>query len=235
MRVATWNLEWAKPGTRRHGRGIEQLDSIDADVVVTTEHSIFDWDRYPHRIDAGPDWGYETVDGRRKVIAWSKQPWHSVTIGEEGAALGRLVRGVTSAGDAAFTLIGVCIPWRDAHVRTGRRDRAVWDEHREFLGPLSVSISSADDRMPAIVAGDFNQRFPRSRQPVKIFDEVAQALSGVRVLTGGDFECGKLIDHVAASDHVTAASIDTWPKVIDGHRLTDHSGVAVELVQSATV
>jgi len=74
VRVATWNLEWAKPGSRRHQRCLEQLESVDADVVVTTEHSLTDWEAYPHRVDAGTDWGYPIVDGRRKVIAWSRAP-----------------------------------------------------------------------------------------------------------------------------------------------------------------
>ena len=56
-----------------------------------------------------------------------------------------------------------------------------------------------------------------------------QALAGVQVATDGGFDCGSLIDHVAVSDDVTVTSIEAWSNVVDGHRLTDHSGVAVTL------
>ena len=47
--------------------GIERFDAtgirltsgerLDADIVVTTEDSVHDWDSYPYRIDGGADWG----------------------------------------------------------------------------------------------------------------------------------------------------------------------------------
>jgi len=94
MRVATWNLEWAKPGTPRHDRVLAHLESVDADVVITCEDSVHDWDAYP-------------------------------------------------------------------------------------------------------------------------FD------------TAGETNEGQLIDHVASSKELTVVSVDAWPNVIDGHRITDDSGVAV--------
>ena len=74
LRIATWNLEWATPGSGRHERAVRHLVGLDADIIVTTEDSVHEWDAYPHRIDGGPDWGYPIKGQRRKVIAWSRTP-----------------------------------------------------------------------------------------------------------------------------------------------------------------
>lgn len=229
MRIATWNLEWAKPGTKRHARCIDHLESLNADVIVTTEHSAFDWPTFPYRVDAGPDWGYPLVEGRRKVIAWSKTPWFSIHDDWDGAARGRLIRSSTETGAGRIDLVSVCIPWRDAHVRTGRKDQGIWDEHREYLDTLADVIGGAEGRGPTIVAGDFNQRFPRTRQPVDVFEKLQNALGGLDVVTAGEFDCGRLIDHVATSSDLSVTGTTAWPNVIDGNRLTDHSGVVVDL------
>lgn len=229
MRVATWNLEWATPGTKRHDRCIEHLESMDADVIVTTEHSLFDWPAYPHRIDAGLDWGYPLVEGRRKVIAWSKTPWSTTDDQQDGAVRGRLARARTQTDIGQIDVIAVCIPWRDAHVQTGRRNRAIWDEHREYLATLAEVARSAGGECLTIVAGDFNQRVPRTRQPVDVFEKLTASLGDLEVVTAGEFDCGTLIDHVATTRDLTATSIDAWSNVIEGRRLTDHSGVVVTL------
>jgi hypothetical protein len=40
---------------------------------------------------------------------------------------------VTDTPIGPIRFVGVCIPWRDAHVRTGRRDRAPCEDHLRFL------------------------------------------------------------------------------------------------------
>ncbi|MDF1845135.1 MAG: endonuclease/exonuclease/phosphatase family protein [Rubripirellula sp.] len=37
IRIATWNLEWAKPGTERAEKCLERLRAIDPDVICLTE------------------------------------------------------------------------------------------------------------------------------------------------------------------------------------------------------
>ena len=145
VRIATWNLEWAVPGTGRHDRAFAQLESIGADIVVTTEDSVHDWDAYPYRIDGGADWGYRIVEGRRKVIAWSKTPWADMATLDDGACRGRFVRGRTNVGGVEVQMLAVCIPWRDAHVRSGRRDSKVWDEHIDFCSGLASEIAPSHE------------------------------------------------------------------------------------------
>lgn len=231
MRVATWNLEWAVPGTARHDRALAQLQSVDADIVVTTEDSLHDWDRYPYRIDGGTDWGYRIVEGRRKVIAWSRAPWSDVTTFVDGGCRGRFVRARTTVDGVGLWVLAVCIPWRDAHVRSDRRDHMGWEEHIEFCHELGSQITDAVADGPTVIAGDFNQRIPRVNQPIRAADALADGLAAVDVPTAGEQEAGRLIDHIATSRYLEVARVISWANVIDGHRITDHSGAAVEAIR----
>jgi hypothetical protein len=105
IRVATWNLEWAKPGSARGRRAVEHLESVGADIVVTTEDYVHDWPAYPHRCDGGEDWGYRQVEGRRKAIAWSKSEWRSTSVIPQGAMAARFVSAVTRVDDVDVTVI----------------------------------------------------------------------------------------------------------------------------------
>ena len=228
-RIATWNLEWATPGTERHDRALAQLFDLDADVVVTTEDSTHEWAEYPHRIDAGPDWGYPRKGKRRKVIAWSRTPWTERMELEASASRGRFVGGVVHLDGLPVTVLAVCIPWRDAHVRTGRRDAAVWAEHLAFCAALRPAASMAVAAGLTVVAGDFNQRIPRTRQPPNVASALVDALGPLQVPTAGDHAVGRLIDHVAVTPAMTVLDVTAWSNVLDGQRLSDHAGVAVTL------
>ena len=229
IRVGTWNLEWAKPGTRRHSKALAHLESLDADVIVTTEEYLHEWPAYPHRIDGGPDWGYRRVDGRRKVIGWARTPWSDTRTIDHGATAGRFVAGRTSLDGVSIDVLAVCIPWRDAHVRSGRQDRNVWDEHLEFCETLGHEITDRLADGPVVVAGDFNQRVPRHRQPVRVAEALTRALEPLGVTTKGEQTVGSLIDHVACSSALRAVDVVAWPNTIDEVRISDHSGVAADL------
>jgi endonuclease/exonuclease/phosphatase family metal-dependent hydrolase len=228
VRLATWNLEWASPTSARGKAGRRHLESVGADVVVTTEDHRSQWDRFPHVVDAGGEWGYPIEATRRKVIAWSAAPWTDVRTIDHGATRGRLVAADTTIGDITATVVAVCIPWAAAHVSTGRRDRERWGEHLEFcasLGELLVSLSGA-----VVVAGDFNQTIPRRRQPQRVHDALIGALDGNDIVTAGETAVGPLIDHIAVGSAFTTTDVTTWPNVIDGTRISDHAGVAARIV-----
>ncbi|MFN3217664.1 MAG: endonuclease/exonuclease/phosphatase family protein [Acidimicrobiales bacterium] len=226
LRIATWNLEWATPGSDRHTRAIEHLAQFDADIVVTTEDSLHDWSEYPHRIDGGPDWGYPIRGARRKVIAWSRTPWEGVTELAERATHGRFVQGTTNVRGRKVQVLAVCIPWRNAHVKGGRTGREPWGEHVEFCEALGPAVAEAGGG-PVIVAGDFNQRIPRVNQPRAVADALGAALVPLRVATADEHAVGRLIDHVAVSADFAVVDVEAWTNVVDGRRISDHSGVVV--------
>lgn len=229
MRVATWNLEWATPGSARHDRAIRYLGRLDADIIVTTEDSLHDWVDYPHRIDGGPDWGYPISGQRRKVIAWSRGPWLVHEHLDAPSTQGRFVQGMTSVGGEMYRVLGVCIPWQDAHVRSGRADRERWAEHIDYCQALGPAIAESVGAGRSIVAGDFNQRLPRYRQPLAAAQALVHALGPLHVPTAGEQSVGQLIDHIAVSPDVAVHDVEAWSNIIDGERTSDHSGVAVTI------
>ncbi len=128
-----------------------------------------------------------------------------------------------------MNVLAVCIPWNDAHVRTGRRDATRWAEHLEFCAALQPAVIAATAAGLTIVAGDFNQRIPRTRQPPDVASALDDALGPLRVSTAGEQTVGRLIDHVAVSPTVTVLDVAAWSNIVDGHRISDHTGVAVTL------
>ena len=216
LRVATWNLEWATPGSARHERALGHLVRLDADIIVTTEDSLHDWDEYPHRIDGGSDWGYPIRGQRRKVIAWSRTPWVASTHLAAPATQGRFVCGMTDVGGKPIQVLAVCIPWPDAHVRGGRADRKRWAEHVDYCEALGPAVAESLGSGATIVAGDFNQRIPRSRQPHAVADSLGTALGPLHVASAGCQSVGQLIDHIAVSSDLTVHEVSAWPSIING-------------------
>jgi endonuclease/exonuclease/phosphatase family metal-dependent hydrolase len=142
---------------------------------------------------------------------------------------GRYASGCTLG--VRFT--GVCIPWRDAHVRTGRRDRKAWQDHLSFLehlGPIVAQQISA--AAPLCLLGDFNQRVPRHRQPPHVYEALQRVVTPALTCVTGDGAgvTRGLIDHVAVEPRMVVVDLVTLPKVTsDGVRLSDHEGVVVTL------
>ena len=228
MRVATWNTEWVASVHR--APITDTLLSTKADVIVGTEILDDVLPAYEHVVHAGTDWGYEVDDARRRKVAmWSKNPWSDVMTLDETSPGGRLIAATTDDGEGPVRVIGVCIPWDRAHVHTGRQDRVRWEDHEAFLTALGALISRQS--LPVVVAGDFNQRIPRDRQPLRVFDALCTALGDMEVPTAGETAHGRLIDHVAHSADLTSRIAD----VICPHRgdvkLSDHHGVVVDLTR----
>lgn len=226
MRVATWNVQWAAPRSARGVRVSAKLDAIKADILVITEGLPGLLPAHGYLIDAGSDWGYAEKPGRRKVLAWSKRPWRELHLVETGAAKGRVLAAVSDTDDGPVRVIAVCIPWQDAHVKTGRKDRKGWEEHVECCGQLLAFRHAFDRGVPTLVAGDFNQRIPRKRQPIRAEEALDAALVDMTVWTQGDTHCGQLIDHIAGSADLAFDSVEVWSAGDADGALSDHSGVA---------
>lgn len=174
--VATWNIEWATSRGRR-GPGIrDRLGSTAADILVVTEGQRDVLPDGGHVIDAGDDWGYKTEPDRRKVLVRSRQPLTEVTRMNSGAGAGRVVTALTETLSGPVRLLAVCIPWSRAHVTTGRRDAAAWSEHLECLDQIEELIGTFDSTVPVIVAGDFNQKIPRAKQPIRVAHRLAEVM-----------------------------------------------------------
>lgn len=234
LRVLVWNTEWARAHTPRGAEIKRVLEAADPDVVCVTEGAAELLPGNGHVIDSDPDFGYRQQEGRRKVLLWSPEPWEMVDrAGHPDMPGGRYVEGRTTTRSGPVRVIGVCIPWRGAHVSTGRRDRKPWEDHRRFLSCLDAVLAREALAIPEIVAGDFNQRIPRFRTPKAVFRQLMNVFeSRFSICTSGELEGadGPGIDHVAHTAGLEAVDVRVIPKVSQqGLRLSDHFGLSVEL------
>lgn len=227
--VSAWNVEWATPSSERGPRISAMLAVADSDITVVTEGSRGLLPEHGYTVDAGGDWGYGLQPIRRKVIVWSRFPLTVGVAGTEGATRGRLVVARAATPDGPVRIIGVCIPWRDAHVSTGRRDAQPWSEHMDYLDRLDGLLAGLDDDVPTLIAGDFNQRIPRGSQPVRVAVRLGEVISGWTIHTAGALPNGPHIDHIATNRSLVLESVRDWAAADHRGRLSDHAGVACRL------
>lgn len=172
----------------------------------------------------GADWGYEVGPDRRKVVLWSRWPITDVSseISEPG---GRHVCATIATPAGPIRLHAVCVPWAQAHVSGGQRNRKVWEDHLSYLMSLGQLLRQESERpgmagLPVIVAGDINQREqPRPFGSHKVRKAWADALAeaGLTVVTDET-----MIDKVAVSTGLSASD----PSIFPPERMSDHHAVS---------
>jgi exonuclease III len=248
MRLLTWNLAWATRASPRGAELLRRITAIQPDVAVLTEvtlplvEALGGW-----WAAADGDYGYAADGSRRKVVLWSRTPLRAVDAhGAAGLPGGRFVAAVVGGGGGGgdrgseppagaregVRVLGVCIPWRDAHVRSGRRDRQPWQDHLDYLAALAPLLAACTSR--TVVAGDFNQRNPRHRQPVAVSAALAQAFARWRWLTAGltDADGAATIDHVVATPDLVATPAQVASRRHAAGTLSDHFGVWCDVAGS---
>jgi len=78
MKIATWNVEWATPRSRRTPEILRRLADLGAEIICLTETDKDLLGTEGHTITARPDYGYGLQRSRRKALLWSKNPWNVV-------------------------------------------------------------------------------------------------------------------------------------------------------------
>lgn len=232
MRIAVWNTEWARAGRGRGVRVAQRLAALDADVLMVAEGETALLPAGGETVTSGADYGYRPVAGRRKALLWSRAGWRDVdAVGDAGLPPGRYVAATTGTPLGEVRVVAVCVPWRDAHVRTGRRDRAPWEDHLAYLAPLGPLLrreKAAHRRL--VVLGDVNQRIPRHGQPARVGDALDEAFAGLDVVTAGVVcEGRRVVCHAAITPGLVAAGVATLPRADAAGRLSDHDTVIVDL------
>ena len=230
MKFLNWNTEWAKPGSRRGQRVADRIADHQPDMACLTEAYPEILPDHGHTITSSDKSGYENKGGRRKVALWSREPWSDEWQAEESQLPGgRFISGVTSG----YRVVGLCIPWSMAHVSTGRRDRKPWEDHLSYLEALTPILAQfRAEPEPLLVAGDWNQRIPRTSQPEDAFAKLMDAVSGLRVVTSGiSVEIGEnLIDHLAITPALETSPLRVLPARDEtGKPLSDHIGYSLEI------
>lgn len=232
MRVATFNCEWRPTVSSDADIIRERVFDHDPDVVCFTE-AYGDFAKGGgFTISSEEDYGYPIVPGRRKVLLWSKQPWKPIRSAVPASMPpGRFVAGTTTTGLGEVDVIGVCIPWAHAHVKTGKRNREPWEDHKSFLAALDEWLPATPSR--TVLVGDFNQRIPQLYQPAEVFRLLQKVvLSRLDASTSGIIEGADrlAIDHICHStDFKPVAARAISNERDDGGRISDHFGVTTQL------
>ena len=184
-------------------------------------------------ISAEADYGYKTTTGRRKGTLWSRHPWsHVDAIGHPDLPAGRFVSGVTELGGAKIQVMSLCIPWMNAHVATGRKDRRPWQDHLTYIESISELLAKRR-RWPLLVMGDFNQRIPRDRSPVRVYEPLMAALgSRLTVATKGQIAPldRPTVCHVVHGPGLKVQSMQAINNHTRAGRLSDHFGLVADVV-----
>ena len=244
FRFVNWNLAWAAPGTPRGDALWERIGAENPDIVCATEGYSDYFERTGaegHVITSDPDYGYKSPPRRRKGILYSRRPWRRVdTVGDPGLPGGRYVGGVTQLGGdrkPEIEVLSICIPWMNAHVATGRKNRDAWQEHLSYLEALAGLLAAKRAprqrrRHPLIIMGDFNQRIPRDRSPLRVYEPLIAALpDGMRVATEGIVSSvgRRTVCHVVVSPEVEVVALRGLENKTDTGQLSDHFGISASI------
>lgn len=229
MRVLTWNLEWAPPGSRREGLIRSTLAAAGADLICLTEAFAASLPDHGHIIEAGMGNLVADRKSAKKVLLWSRSSWSEVNTEDTFTPLGRIVSGVTTTELGRLRIFGVCIPWASSNTPRFGGNQQLWEDHLTFLNCLRLRLSALMER--TVVLGDFNQRLPRRTQPARVANALEQALANMAVSTR-TFASGDghdTIDHIAHTPDLQAAELNELTRHRDGVRLSDHFGVVADL------
>lgn len=227
LRIATWNVMWARPATRRGNLVRTAMESLNADILCVTEGSAGLLPTSGHVIEADGDFGYKRARDERKLLLWSRTPWSDVDrVGDAQLPSGRFVAGTTATPLGVIRIVGSCIPWWTAHVSTGQKNRRPWEDHLAYLRAMPAIFDSLPP-LPAVWLGDFNQPVPAMRAPAEAkaaMDALCERwVVTTRGATGSEGQ--GLIDHIAHSEELLSVKLSILPRSADNLKLSDHDGV----------
>ncbi|MBN8602957.1 MAG: endonuclease/exonuclease/phosphatase family protein [Planctomycetes bacterium] len=227
MRTLLWNVEFGKsPLSVSYLHGL--VSSRYYDVVCLTESTLDFLAGRGNVLRSIGDYGYDDHSGfHQKISLWSRQPWTEIDFeGDRNLPPGRFL----SAVSFGVRFVGVCVPWSKAHVVTGSKSKAMWEDHVTYLKVLKQVLKRYEVAgQPICVLGDFNQAIPATAWNRKVFPVLMETLGEkFQVWTNGivDENEKPLIDHVATSHNLrfTISEI-IESKDPEGNRLSDHSGI----------
>jgi len=241
LRVVNWNVEWATPRSERSPEILRRIEKHAPDIICLTETDCRLLSGFGgHVIEAGPDPGKGVANHQRKVLLWSVQRWSDIDdFGSETLPPGRFVAGTTETHAGQVMVIGVCIPWHNANVNVGAKNKKPWQDHSSYLDALS-SILISKSSTSLIVLGDFNQQIGQRRRPYPSHSQPVRAElqktmeaarpPGLTVATAGlGLRGRRTIDHIAISGDLSAAALTTIDNMDGDRRLSDHFGVVATL------
>ena len=226
---------WATPRSARRTEILARIERQEPEVVCLTETNASLLGQEGYAIQSQADYGYRLIEGRRKALLWSREPWRNVDdVGDELMPPGRFIAGTTRTSMGDIDVIGVCIPWsgsRTNHSSTPKR--RMWQDHHEYVERLGCFLEGRDGRR-LVVLGDFNRRKNGGSGVSRIEAALSRATTpGLRIVTSSaEFDGRKTIDHIALGAGLHCESVKTISNLDGDRKLSDHFGVAATVVPS---
>lgn len=232
MRIVNWNIERHGPATWQAKSLLAEIAELGPDVLCLTEA----WEASVttlggHSISArGATWSAKH-ESERKVLLWSKHPWHSVETINQLEATGSAITGLTLLAGMQARVTGLCVSYHFASPLGQEPKAKPWSQHERFLEDLSPLLLQWRDQGPVIILGDLNQFMPRIWGPKRPHQLMEEAFAGYNIVTSGEIEGvgARAIDHVALAGNLKATSVFGRPAALeDGRKRSDHFGVVVD-------
>lgn len=247
VKLVNWNVEWARPDTRRGWWIQRKLELLDADIICLTEGYT---DLLPgggEIIIAEHNWQEAPPSGRYKVLLWSKCGWHNTaTANTVHMPPGRFINGMTETPIGTLNVYGVCVPYHQYSYMDWLKQ---WEGNTAFLQSLKNDILPGLPQR-SLVIGDFNQRIPRQgswMQPQYVLDVLYDTFPDHlwQIPTAGEngdipsrIKAGlnipaldkPIIDHIIHSQDLQTMRLWRFDRYAeDGTRLSDHPGIYAEI------
>jgi endonuclease/exonuclease/phosphatase family metal-dependent hydrolase len=236
LRLATWNVEYAK-GAAKNAARLARILSEKADIWVLTETH--------DDLSLLPTHGSVTTvqrptgrQGGRWTAIWSRWPLADVAVDDPV----RTVAAVVSTPAGPLLVYGTVLPWGTDPGPDLANPAKGWTEMDRVL-PLQLAewgrLRDAHPGVPLVVAGDLNMNIggPHVYGTKRCRTALLAGLPGLGLAcaTSADrVPSGALrapvIDHVLVPSSWSARVASAWEGTnADGIDLSDHSGVVVEV------
>lgn len=236
MRIATWNLErpFVKGGTTRAQRQVEQILAVDAEIWILTE-TCAGLQLPGFRSAASPSslGRYDATESAATV--WVPHDWTLQVLAESTHSV--CVRTDPPGSNSSLIVYGSIIPY---HMAGGRPWEMHIAEARRQTDELE-RLARLHPESRIIYAGDFNMTLNSDAgygraEGRRIIRDACSRL-GLKCPTAVDIraaEHGAIgrdnIDHICVDERLgPIARTGAWPATIDGHRLSDHNGMFVDI------
>jgi endonuclease/exonuclease/phosphatase family metal-dependent hydrolase len=221
---------------RRLPAQLEVIRDTDADIWVLTETraSLPLNGSHPYVVHAPSHPARRPDLDERWTSIWSRYPLSDAAIKPSPRGT---VAAFASTPAGEIVIYGTVVPW--SHERGDDGEAAVWSEHEHELERQAGEWRALASRFPAVVAGDFNQSFHTPGYGTTRLRARHLALyeqAGLVCVTRDQVvDAQPMVDHVLLSRRLAVDSsiAATWGRrSVRGVRLSDHSGVAVDVVLS---
>jgi hypothetical protein len=243
MRIATWNLERPDPTDLvRNQARMEKIREVGADLWILTEtHEVIDLSDTHHGATTTPS-TRKPMPGETCATVWSRWPiLRRVDTSEPSEA----VCVEVAHPEGPLLVYGSIIAYAGYKGPDGKS--RMWEEHYRYVewhGREWKRLRAEFSGHRLIAGGDYNQNRDGARwygtRKGRDLLTAALANAGLKCVTEEDFvKVGKLldrhtVDHLCMDETLAARviGVDAWERTrADGMRLSDHSGILVDVAE----